>query len=443
MDPSSAASSHSKSAPEETKSRQDKGDKKQARGEKKQQEDGGGGGKQDKGSSKADKKAKRAAAVAARATTSGPGSSNQPNGQASHGGGGHKGSVKDDKMDGLNGSSNTAANVSVAQGTGGPGGSAGTTVATASTSIAAVSTLLFSHLPSCKPPPSSSANSAQIHPLVVRLGLLLSTPSDSTTPSPGFQPPSPPLRGTNARTTALLLTFRQVILDHSWPPREMHRVLPAYLSPMIGYLDSCRPKGVAGGNVIRWLKAEINRVGTDESVTDESEQKALIVDAIDGYLKERIELAGEVICSLATEKIKQGETVVTFARSSLVEQVLLEAWRRMREDDPEASFHVVVVDSSPLYEGELSSLCFAVDSISHSDTRVSLPRQITLTNPGTALDSMHLHPPFLPLLNPRSNLPRPPRNRRSLIRRITLFKSRHGRSRHDGQGMQSSRRRRM
>lgn len=40
---------------------------------------------------------------------------------------------------------------------------------------------------------------------------------------------------------------------------------------MIAYLEHCRPKGIAGGNVIRWLKAEINRIGTDESVREESE----------------------------------------------------------------------------------------------------------------------------------------------------------------------------
>lgn len=39
-------------------------------------------------------------------------------------------------------------------------------------------------------------------------------------------------------------------------------------------------------------------------------------------------------------------------RSSIVEQVLLEAWADMKEDDPSASFEVVVVDSRPLNEGE-------------------------------------------------------------------------------------------
>jgi len=35
----------------------------------------------------------------------------------------------------------------------------------------------------------------------------------------------------------------------------------------------------------------------------------------------------------------------------VVEQALMEAWDDIRENDPEASFSVVVVDSRPLNEG--------------------------------------------------------------------------------------------
>ena len=221
-------------------------------------------------SAKEEKKAKRAAAVAARGGAGGP------PGPSAAAGAGSTTNNKDGKGKDSGKGDRTAPDGSSGGPTGGASATgvvAGTTVATGTTSIAAVSTLLFSHLPSSRPPSSipSSSSHKNLHPLVYRLGLLLSTPSPWTTSSPAFQPRSPPLRGTNARTTALLLTFRQVILDHSWPPREMHRVLPAHLSPMIGFLDGCRPKGVAGGNVIRWLKAEINRVGTDESIREESE----------------------------------------------------------------------------------------------------------------------------------------------------------------------------
>lgn len=81
------------------------------------------------------------------------------------------------------------------------------------------------------------------------------------------------------------------------------------------------------------------------------QQKEYLIKAIDSYIEVRIHLADQVIASTAREKIKAGSSVVTFARSSVVEQALMEAWDDIRENDPEGSFSVVVVDSRPLNEG--------------------------------------------------------------------------------------------
>lgn len=86
-----------------------------------------------------------------------------------------------------------------------------------------------------------------------------------------------------------------------------------------------------------------------------AQQKAYLVEAIGVYIRDRIEFADQVIADNAKEKIHPGSTIVTFARSSVVERVLLEAWRDMREQDPEATFEVIVVDSRPLNEGEWPS----------------------------------------------------------------------------------------
>lgn len=45
-----------------------------------------------------------------------------------------------------------------------------------------------------------------------------------------------------------------------------------------------------------------------------------------------------------------------------MEKVILEAWEKVKEDDEEGSFDVVVVDSGPLYEG-------ASDKAPHSRSR--------------------------------------------------------------------------
>jgi translation initiation factor eIF-2B subunit delta len=50
--------------------------------------------------------------------------------------------------------------------------------------------------------------------------------------------------------------------------------------------------------------------------------------------------------NLAAEKIKDGDTVLTYARSSIVEKVLLQAHKSGRD------FRVIVIDSRPLLEGK-------------------------------------------------------------------------------------------
>ncbi|OWT38242.1 translation initiation factor eIF-2B subunit delta [Cryptococcus neoformans Bt1] len=198
--------------------------------------------------------------------------------------------------------------------------------------------LFFSHLPHQTPADTVSAlQTGKIHPIIVRVGVLMN---------------SGQLRGANARTIGMMSAFKEVIRDYECPDQAvLWKDLPVYLSPMIAWLETCRPKGVGGGNAIRWLKSEINRLG-EKGDKSEAEQKSYLVDAIGLYLRDRIEFADQVIADSAKEKVKPGDTVVTFARSSVVETVLLEAWTSMREQDPDASFNVVVVDSRPLLEGE-------------------------------------------------------------------------------------------
>jgi translation initiation factor eIF-2B subunit delta len=113
----------------------------------------------------------------------------------------------------------------------------GTSVPSASTLRLQTQNQLFSHLPTYKLPDSAEALiSGKIHPIIIRYGILIA---------------SGQIRGVNARTIGLMAAFKEVIRGFSCPPEELHRLLPAHLSPMIAFLDQCRPKGVAGGNAIR------------------------------------------------------------------------------------------------------------------------------------------------------------------------------------------------
>ncbi|KAJ9120505.1 hypothetical protein QFC24_005178 [Naganishia onofrii] len=287
-------------------------------------------GTETKGKSAKDlKKEKRAAAVAARGgdADAGPSQGGEPSGA------GQKDRVaKDGKA---SGSTTKQAGKSTSSAAATAGAATGNTTTNLRLQT---QNQLFSHLPTYKLPDSAEAlMSGKIHPIIIRYGILIA---------------SGQIRGVNARTIGLMAAFKEVVKGFTCPPEELHRLLPAHLSPMIAFLDQCRPKGVAGGNAIRHLKSEINRIGTDKRITEEAEQKDQIINAIDEFVRDRIELADEVICTIAVEKIKPGNTIVTFARSSLVERVLLEAWARMQEEDVNNKFHVVVVDSRPLSEGK-------------------------------------------------------------------------------------------
>lgn len=97
------------------------------------------------------------------------------------------------------------------------------------------------------------------------------------------------------------------------------------------------------GNAIRWLKVKISEVDPD---TPESTAKANLCECIDNFITERITVADQVIATSTTERIRDGDVVLTYGRSSAVQMALEEAHRQGK------SFRVVLVDSRPLFEGK-------------------------------------------------------------------------------------------
>ena len=104
------------------------------------------------------------------------------------------------------------------------------------------------------------------------------------------------------------------------------------------------------GNAIRWLKVEISNVDVS---TPESQAKADLCDSIDTYVREKVTVADQVIANKANDKIEDGDIIMTFAKSSIVQQTLAEAFRRGKK------FRVIVVDSRPLFEGKKLALALA------------------------------------------------------------------------------------
>lgn len=116
-----------------------------------------------------------------------------------------------------------------------------------------------------------------------------------------------------------------------------------HLSVQISHLVSARPMSVTMGNAIRQLKLEIS--GSDIDLPEQDAKDALC-DKINNYIRDRIIIADQVIQEIAMKKIHDGDVVLTYARSSVVQKVLLEAWAGGTQ------FSVIVVDSRPMLEGK-------------------------------------------------------------------------------------------
>ena len=104
------------------------------------------------------------------------------------------------------------------------------------------------------------------------------------------------------------------------------------------------------GNAIRWLKVKISEVDPNKP---ERNAKQDLCEAIDNFIQERITVAGKVIATSATERIEDGDVILTFARSTTIQQTLEEALSQGKR------FKVIIADSRPLFEGKALALRLA------------------------------------------------------------------------------------
>lgn len=152
------------------------------------------------------------------------------------------------------------------------------------------------------------------------------------------------LVGSNARCVAMLQAFREAIGDYSTPPgKTLSRDLTAKVSSFVSFLNECRPLSISMGNAIRFIKARIAKLPVALS---ESEAKVSIFSDIDGFINEKIVIADKVIIGHAVTKIRNGDVILTYSSSSVIEMILIHAYEIGRQ------FHVIIVDSRPKFEGQ-------------------------------------------------------------------------------------------
>ncbi|KAH7083647.1 hypothetical protein FB567DRAFT_446909 [Paraphoma chrysanthemicola] len=255
--------------------------------------------------------------------------------------------------------------------------------------------LFFGHLYSQPKQQSMSGASKDVHPAILALGLQYSSYA---------------ICGSTARMVAMMLAFKAVISDYQTPPgTSLARHLTSHhLSPQIEFLKSCRPLSISMGNAIRYLKDIIIKI---DPSTPENEAKRDLLEEIDIFIRERVTAADKLIRDLAATKIENGDVVLTYAASSIVEQALIQAHKAGTE------FSVIVVDSKPLFEGKqlarklanagISVRYYLITGSSHAvkdATKVLLGAHAMMSNGrlysrvGTALVSMLASSHSLPVI---------------------------------------------
>lgn len=117
------------------------------------------------------------------------------------------------------------------------------------------------------------------------------------------------------------------------------------------------------------------------------QHKTSLAESVDTYIRDQIEKAAEAISITMQEKISDGDVIMTFGCSSLIQHILLEAKAAKR------NFRVVVVDARPSHEGlellrrlvanEISCTCVQINAVGFimpQVTKVLLGAHALLTN---------------------------------------------------------------
>lgn len=193
---------------------------------------------------------------------------------------------------------------------------------------------LFSHVPQYERRDSLSLQvgfsaNELFHPAFVRLGLKLAEGTIS---------------GSNARCVALLNASKEYIQDYQTPPDKVLRMdMQNGFKPLIRFLVDCRPLCISMKSAIVFIKHKVSQITEAQT---EAQAKEFLIDKINSYIQERIEFADQAIAGLGVSRIADGDVVLTFSKSHVVEMLLKKA------HDERITFRVIVADSRPKLEGK-------------------------------------------------------------------------------------------
>jgi len=173
---------------------------------------------------------------------------------------------------------------------------------------------LFSHLHQYEREVSVTRNipivGGSLHPAIIQLGI---------------QSAEGEIVGSSARCTSLLTALKTLLLDlvpTLNSTSELYKDIDNILKPNITYLKQCRPLSISMSNAIRYLKKEVMSLDRSLSIED---IKTSIEEIVDDFININFTLHPKAISETANKKIRDGDVILTYSHSKLVEKVLLDA----------------------------------------------------------------------------------------------------------------------
>jgi len=131
--------------------------------------------------------------------------------------------------------------------------------------------------------------------------------------------------GSSARLSALIAVFREIVehfeITDLNETRDFRRELDKTLKKSIQFVIDCRPMSISMGNFVRELKKDISDLSPIMTI---DECKSTVLKSIDRFRLESFELPFKTVVETAAERaIENGDTVVVYCKSLIVESVLL------------------------------------------------------------------------------------------------------------------------
>jgi len=149
-----------------------------------------------------------------------------------------------------------------------------------------------------------------LHPAIVQLGI---------------QYAEGKIVGSSARCVSLLLALKTLLLEtlpQLTSAGELYKEVDNLMKPNITFLKQCRPLSISMSNAIRYLKREVMSLERGLSL---EEIRTNIEDTVDDFINVNFTLHPKAISETANKKIRDGDVILTFSHSMLVEKVLLDA----------------------------------------------------------------------------------------------------------------------